>query len=231
MKTRIKKMSDDLLWIFYPTLCAACDRPLLMGEECLCTFCKYYLPRTHFHLQSINPVAKHFWGKVPIQAATSYYYFSKGEKVQRLIHKLKYKDRKDVGMYIGQLMGSDMKDSPFPKPDIVVPVPLHEKKLKLRGYNQSDFIAEGFAKSMNAVFEPQMVYRNKETETQTRKHRFDRYMNMDNVFSINKELAASDKNILLIDDVITTGSTLISCAEALFLHLVTINLPIRSTYD
>ena len=84
-------MSDDLLWIFYPTLCAACDRPLLMGEECLCTFCKYYLPRTHFHLQSINPVAKHFWGKVPIQAATSYYYFSKGEKVQRLIHKLKYK--------------------------------------------------------------------------------------------------------------------------------------------
>ena len=212
---QIKKATDDLLWIFYPTLCAACDRPLIMGEECLCTFCKFYLPRTHFHLQAINPVIKHFWGKIPIEAATSYYYFSKGEKVQRLIHKLKYKDRKDVGKYVGQLMGSDILGSQFPIPDLVVPVPLHEKKLKLRGYNQSDFIAEGFAKSIGAIFEPQLVYRNRETETQTRKHRFERYLNMDNVFNVNSGLAASDKNILLIDDVITTGSTLISCAEAI----------------
>lgn len=206
---------DDLLWIFYPTICAACERPLISGEECLCTFCRFSLPRTNFHLESINPVIKHFWGKVPVEAATSYYYFSKGESVQRMIHKLKYKDRKDVGVFVGEMMGADLRSSRFSGADLIVPVPLHEKKLKIRGYNQSDCIAEGMASKLGAVFEPAIIYRKAETETQTRKHRFERYSNVENVFEVNRDLLPADKHILLVDDVITTGSTLISCTEAL----------------
>ena len=214
-KSNLKSYADDLLWIFYPEICAACERPLLTGEKCLCTFCKFSLPKTNFHLEKINPVVKHFWGKVPIEAATSYYYFSKGERVQKLIHKLKYKNRQDIGNFVGEMMGMEIKDSVFGTADIIVPVPLHEKKLKTRGYNQSDGIAEGLASSLGKLFEPKMVYRKIETQTQTKKHRFERYSNVENVFSVNENLIIQGKHIILVDDVITTGSTLISCAEAL----------------
>lgn len=212
---KIKGYADDLLWIFYPKICAACERPLLQGEDCLCTFCKYYLPKTNFHHEKINPVVKHFWGKVPIEAATSYYYFTKGEKVQRMIHNLKYKDRKDVGRLVGELMGAELVNSSFPKTDMIVSVPLHEKKLKARGYNQSDCIAEGLASQTGLLFEPKLIYRNKETTSQTKKHRYERYSNVENVFEVNRDFLPDNKHILLVDDVITTGSTLIACAESL----------------
>jgi ComF family protein len=201
--------------MMYPTLCAACGKPLFHGEECICTPCRFHLPRTGFHLFNGNPVVKHFWGKVKVESATAYYYFNKGERVQRLIHQLKYKGRKDVGIFIGNLMGNELKKSEFEKVDLVVPVPLHISKLKKRGYNQSDCFAEGLASGLNKKFSNAVVSRMEATETQTRKHRFERYKNVDNIFDVIDADAVSGKNILLVDDVITTGSTLISCAEAL----------------
>jgi len=215
MKNRLFRFADDLVWMMYPSLCAACGRPLFTGEECICTPCRFNLPRTNFHLLPSNAVEQHFWGKVPIRNATAYYYFGKGERVQRLIHHLKYKGRKDVGSFIGRLMGREFIKSPFSAIDLVVPVPLHQSKLRIRGYNQSDCLAEGLAQGMNKEFSFNALARTLATSTQTRKHRFERYKNVENIFRVPDSNAVQGKNILLVDDVITTGSTLISCAEAI----------------
>ncbi len=215
MKNKLFRFADDLLWMMYPSLCAACGRPLFTGEECICTPCRFHLPRTGFHLHSDNPVMQHFWGKVPVINATAYYYFNKGERVQRLIHQLKYKGRKDVGEFIGRIMGAELLKSNFNKIELVVPVPLHISRMRERGYNQSDYFARGLAKGLKKDYSLNALVRTQATSTQTRKLRFERYQNVDNIFHVADENAVKNKCILLIDDVITTGSTLISCTEAL----------------
>ncbi len=215
MKNKIIRFAEDLLWMMYPSLCAACGKPLYTGEECICTPCRFHLPRTGFHLLDDNPVIQHFWGKSPVKKATAYYYFGKGERVQRLIHHLKYKNRKDVGDFIGRLMGSELQKSAFNAIDLVVPVPLHTSRLRQRGYNQSDYFAEGLAKGLKKNISFNALLRTEATSTQTRKHRFERYKNVENIFHVNNENEVKNKSILLVDDVITTGSTLISCADAL----------------
>jgi len=205
---------SDLLWILFPQLCASCDKALNAGETCLCTYCRFHLPKTNFHIQEDNPVAKHFWGKVNIHAAAAYYYFSKGEKIQHLVHQLKYKGNKAVGNFVGEMYGVDLKRSTlFSSVEIVVPVPLHASKLRKRGYNQSDFFAEGLSRSMEIPFSAHALKRNLATETQTRKHRYERFENVDRVFEVDKPELLKGKHVLLVDDVITTGSTLTSCAE------------------
>lgn len=211
---KILNLADDLLWLLYPELCAACSRPLFRGEECICTFCRYKLPKTHFHELKENPVVKHFWGKIPVRHATSYYHFSKGEKVQKLIHQLKYKGRQDVGVFIGRSMGIELRDW-LKQSDLIIPVPLHSDRLRKRGYNQSECFADGLAEGSGLPVNTRSLIRSKATETQTAKHRFERYMNMENVFTVKEPEAVYSKKILLVDDVITTGSTLISCAEKL----------------
>ena len=214
MKGNLVQFADDFLWMMYPTLCAACGRPLFRGEECICTPCRFHLPRTGYHLFPSNPVMKNFWGKVKVEQASAYYYFSKGERVQRLIHQLKYKGRKDVGIFTGKLMGEELRKSEFNNADLVVPVPLHKSRYRQRGYNQSDCFAEGLAEGLKINFSFHALERREATSTQTRKHRFERYKNVDNIFQVSDENLLIGKNILIVDDVITTGSTLISCAEA-----------------
>jgi ComF family protein len=161
-----------------------------------------------------NPVVKHFWGKIPVHHATSYYHFSKGEKVQKLIHQLKYKGRQDVGHFIGKTMGLELRDW-MTRSDLIIPVPLHEARLKKRGYNQSECFADGLSEGSGITVNSKSLIRSKATETQTAKHRFERYKNMEEVFFVKEPEAIYGKNILLVDDVITTGSTLIACAEKL----------------
>ena len=207
---------SDLLWILFPELCASCDKALNSGEVCLCTYCRFHLPKTNFHLQKENPIVKHFWGKVDVNAAAAYYYFSKGEKVQHLIHQLKYQGKKEVGNFVGEAYGTDLKRSAlFATAEIVVPVPLHATKLRNRGFNQSDFFAQGLSVAMNIPWSPDALKRNLATETQTRKHRYERYENVDRVFEVNKPELMEGKHVLLVDDVVTTGSTFTSCAEAI----------------
>ncbi len=207
---------DGLAYLVFPETCPACEAALRRGEKCLCTSCRFRLPRTHYHKDAENPVVKHFWGKVRIEAASAYYHFGKGEKVQRLIHHLKYKGRKDVGEFVGELFGYEiMQVNAFSAVDTIVPVPLHPAKLRQRGYNQSDSFAEGIARAMAVKFDPGGLKRVRATETQTRKHRYERYENVNRVFEVAEPGAIQGKHILLVDDVITTGSTLIACAEAL----------------
>ena len=215
MIRKLLRPAEDLLWMMFPALCAACGKPLFTGEECICTPCRFHLPRTGFHREKDNPVVKQFWGKVKIREATAYYYFSKGERVQRLIHQLKYKGRKDVGLIIGKLMGLELRNSIYEEVDLIIPVPLHKSRFRLRGYNQSDCFAEGLSSGLKKNFSTTALFRREATSTQTRKHRFERYKNVENIFSVSDADQIEGKRILLVDDVITTGSTLISCAEAL----------------
>ena len=213
---QIQVWLDDLLWLVYPELCVSCEKPLNTGEKCLCTSCRFHLPKTNFHLEEENPVVKHFWGKVKVEAAASYFLFTKGEKVQHLIHQLKYKKRKDIGVFVGELYGYDLKKSEkFSSVDVIMPVPLHPKKLRQRGYNQSECFAEGLSQSLKIPFDSKSLKRGIATETQTRKHRYERYENVDKVFSVARPEHIRGKHVLLVDDVITTGSTLVACAEAL----------------
>jgi ComF family protein len=210
------KLLSDLVWILYPELCAACNRALHSGESCICTYCRYHLPKTNFHLDKENPVEKQFWGKVEVQAAAACYYFGKGEKVQHLIHQLKYGGRKDVGLFVGENYGCDLKQSDFfAGVEVIIPVPLHHSKLRKRGFNQSDCFAQGLAKAMHIPFFTGALKRNLATATQTRKHRYERFRNVDRVFEVTSKKLIEGKHVLLVDDVLTTGSTLTSCAEVI----------------
>ncbi len=165
-----------------------------------------------------NRVAKLFYGRVDLSAAASCFDFKKAERVQRLLHELKYQGHQEVGKLLGRIFGHQLVASPFFKDtDIVIPVPLHPDKKKKRGYNQAEALAEGIAEAMEVPMDIQSLFRSVDTETQTRKSRIERYENMRNVFKISHPEHILDKTILLVDDVVTTGATLEACAERLLL--------------
>lgn len=202
--------------LLFPLGCSSCGKSLYKGETSICTYCLFRLPKTYFHLTPDNPVAKMFWGRVSIRAATSYYTFNKGGKVQRLIHQLKYKGQTDVGLKLGNMYGHELlKNLDFSSVDIIVPVPLHKKRLKERGYNQSTYFAIGLAETMRLPTNVDVLFRKYESETQTKKSRFTRWKNVEQLFEMKNEEAIAYKHILLVDDVVTTGATLEACAQAL----------------
>jgi ComF family protein len=186
---------------------------LFKSEESICTYCLYHLPRTNFHFRTDNPVSKLFWGRVPVFSAASFYSFSKGGKVQHLIHQLKYRGKKEVGTTLGKRYGNELKASPlFSSVNLVIPVPLHLKKLKKRGYNQSETFAQGLAQTLKVETSAESIQRLYASQTQTKKSRFARWKNVEEVFKVTMPEKLKGKHILLVDDVVTTGSTLEACA-------------------
>ncbi len=207
---------DDFISLLFPKICAACGNSLWKQEETVCLSCEFHLPRTNFHLALENPVSQLFWGRINLESAAAFLYFNKGNKVQRLIHQLKYKGRKDIGIYLGRQYGQHLKYSPFFQTvQLIVPVPLHPKKLLQRGYNQSEQFAIGLGETMKIPVDPYAISRKKETETQTKKSRFRRWQNVAGVFDVINPGSMEMKHVLLVDDVITTGATLESCIHAL----------------
>ena len=215
----------DFFNLFYPNLCSACGRALNTGERYVCSVCLWRLPKTNFHLQEDNPVFRRFWGKTNVASAASYVFFDKGEKVQRMLHSLKYQGNTALGIFLGELYGTELKSSPlFSSCDGIVPVPLHLKKIRTRGYNQSDFIAEGLSNALGIPMYKKFLQRTVATATQTRKSRYARFENVDDVFRLNVRQRTDStgrgekinaKHFLLVDDIITTGSTLEACASCL----------------
>lgn len=202
--------------LIYPDLCAVCDSPLMHGEEVLCTRCSYKLPRTRNWNESDNEVAKIFWGRVYLLHACSFFYFRKGSRYQKLLHKLKYADRKDIGRYLGQQFGRELLAvDQLSNISAIIPVPLHPKKLRKRGYNQSEWIALGLSDTMSIPIITNALQRIVYTETQTRKGRLERWDNVSEVFAIAHKEKIKGKHILLVDDVVTTGATLEACAQVL----------------
>jgi ComF family protein len=207
---------NPILSLLLPRTCPACSRILKDWEECLCLVCLGKLPVTRFHEESGNKMAEMFWGRVRLQQATAWFYFRKGSIYQDALHKLKYNDRPDIGFLLGRQYGYELNQSRvFIKPDLMVPVPLNPKKLRLRGYNQSDAIAKGLSAGLKISMDQTVLTRPMQTATQTRKSRYDRYLNVSGKFRVADPALLENKHILIIDDVITTGATLEACAEEL----------------
>ncbi len=202
--------------LIYPPICKGCDEPLLGGEYLICLHCISDFPKTNFHLEKDNPVEKMFWGRTQIERAASAYFFTKKGSLQNLLHQLKYHGLKDVGVVLGELYGRDLKNVDWVKQaDGLIPVPLHPKKYKIRGYNQSLMIAEGLSNITGIPFYAQKLVRQKHSASQTKKGRYERYENVKEVFVAKDEGFFKGKHWILVDDVITTGSTLEACSEAL----------------
>lgn len=207
---------NDFVSLFFPVTCMACGKSLFKNENSICTWCSYHLPKSNFHLINDNPVAKIFWGRINIHAAAAFYTFNKGGRVQHLIHQLKYKGQQHVGVSLGKLYGYELRNSvDFKGIDIIIPVPLHSKKQRKRGYNQSTCFAQGLAETMGLTVNSTVLFRSAASETQTKKSRFTRWKNVERIFYTKNEEQLTDKHILLVDDVITTGATLEACAQAL----------------
>jgi ComF family protein len=213
---QVKQLALDVIGLLFPNLCNACGMHLYGGEKVICLHCLHDLPFTDFHLHQDNLVAKQLWGRLPFEAAMAMLYFKKGTKTQQLIHNLKYNGQTAVGVTLGNLLAIKLNESPYYQAiDYIIPVPLHQKKERQRGYNQSSYIADGIAERMNVPVSKNQLIRNKLTETQTKKSRYSRYENMLTVFEITDSAMLQNKHILLIDDVITTGSTIEACGNSL----------------
>ena len=207
---------NDLLEFFYPTLCVTCGNRLVMQEKFLCFECWNDLPVTNFHQQPGNKVEQLFWGRTKIESATAFFTYKKGSNYQHLIHYIKYKGMKELGFETGRRFGFVLNDSDqFKTIDAIVPVPLHPVKQKKRGYNQSEWIGKGISETMQKPLVVNNLIRQVYTSTQTRKNRFERWGNVENIFGVNNPEEFEGKHIILIDDVVTTGSTLEACAELL----------------
>ncbi len=205
-----------LLSLFYPDCCAGCNTPLFTHENAVCTSCIENLPRTKFLDDPENEVEKIFWGRVPVLAAGSFLFFVKGGILQNMLHQLKYKSHTVVGEELGRLAGGALLNSNrFNAIDCVVPIPLHEKKLKKRGYNQCSFIGEKIAEQLNADYNDFALLKVTHNESQTRKSKFQRWLNVKTIFQIAEPESIQNKHVLLIDDVVTTGSTLEAAAQKL----------------
>ncbi len=172
------------------------------------------LPRTGFELIDDDPVSQTFWGRVRLEKATSLYYYRKGEILQQLLHRLKYKGNYQMGQVLGKQMGNALTQAGFMvNIDMIIPVPLHEKKLRLRGYNQSEHIAIGLSQVSGVEVVKNSLVRTVHTESQTRKGRFERWENVGNIFSVINPESLNGKHLLIIDDVVTTGATLEACVQ------------------
>jgi ComF family protein len=211
-----KELKNSLLHILFPHVCDGCGSDLINEESTLCIKCIAEMPGTNFHLHTNNPVEKIFWGRVPITGATAQYYFTKESLMQSLMHQVKYKGNKELGKQLGRLMGYDLqKSNRFNTVDLLVPLPLFPSKEKRRGYNQATVLCEGIAEIMNIEIASDVIVRTQYTETQTRKGRIERWQNMEGKFELVNPEKIRNKNILLVDDVITTGATLEACAHEL----------------
>lgn len=210
------KWFKHLLDIIYPRSCEACNEALLGGENLICINCLIDLPRTNSHLEIIEKLSNRFWGKIPVSNNITFLKYSKKGKVQKLLHELKYRNKPEIGNYLGKIYGLDLKQIEFDKKiDFLVGVPLHPTKLLQRGYNQADCIAEGLSEVLNVPFDTMSVKRREYTETQTKKSRYERFLNVENIFEVTDIDKIKDKKIAIVDDVLTTGSTIESLGATL----------------
>ncbi|NCC98534.1 MAG: ComF family protein [Bacteroidia bacterium] len=212
----MKQYLLDLLRLVYPELCLVCGGYLVEGEKCICLECIHKLPKTGYHLICDNMAEQLLWGRVKIEYGTALCRFQKGNSVQKVLHQLKYKGEKELGIILGQSFGYEIQGSNISKVDAIIPVPLHPDKLKKRGYNQSEQIAIGLSEVLNIPIINDLLYRKLANSTQTKKNVYERWENSQNIFDIKENrLSLCGKHILLVDDVITTGATIEACTEVL----------------
>ena len=216
MKNPILLLSEDLLNLFYPRLCPSCSTAGLPMDLVICLDCQVHLPYTRYPVSADNPFSSRVWGRIPLVAGTALLSFSKGGRVQHLLHQLKYRGRQDVGIYLGKVLGAGLRKAPAMQDvELILPIPLHSRRLKERGYNQSACFAEGLSESMGVPWSADFLVRTRQTATQTRKSRLERMENVAQAFEVVRPDDLAHKHVLLVDDVLTTGATLETCGELL----------------
>ncbi|MDR1758669.1 MAG: ComF family protein [Bacteroidales bacterium] len=213
---KITSLLDQVISFFYPKLCPACGRALQQHEEIICMYCMVHLPETDYYLQEDNPLCFLFHGRVPITQVCSLLFYKKGNLVQHLLHHLKYKGDKEIGEVLGFYFGQKLATSSlYADADMILPIPLHPKKLRARGYNQSECIAQGLGRGMSKPCRNDILVRDIFTQTQTKKNRFRRWENVKDVFKISDYKDINHKKVILCDDVLTTGATIEAAARQL----------------
>ncbi|MBS1615255.1 MAG: ComF family protein [Bacteroidetes bacterium] len=214
--TLLRELTYGASHLLFPRLCEGCREPLLRQEEVLCLSCLAALPRTRFHHRADNEAALRLAGRVAYEQATAFCYFSNGGLLQHLLHRLKYAGRKNIGTYLGTQAALDLLETTWMGDiNVIVPVPLHPKKERLRGYNQSVWIAKGMARLLQVPLAEKALRRTRHTESQTQKNREERIHNVRGAFEANGAVLPPEAHVLLVDDVLTTGATLEAASAAL----------------
>lgn len=194
-------------------MCVSCGRRLAATERHLCCECLRGLPRTNYHLKTPNPLEQIFWGLIPVEKATGFFFYS-GVNTRGIIHKLKYYHNPRVGEYLARVMVDEIRGSGFfDGVDVIVPVPLALRRFLHRGYNQCEWVARGIGAELGLPVETNVVKRVRNNPTQTRVDVTDRWGNVEGVFKLNEGWRVTGKHVLLVDDVITTGATTVTCAQ------------------
>lgn len=207
---------DDFISLLFPRLCYACGNQLMRNENLICTECFVVIPRTNYHFIEDNPVAQLFWGRCLIEKAAAFSYYNKGSRIRKLIHNMKYNGIREIGYDLGRLYGLSLKTSGFINDiDIIIPVPLHPMKERIRGFNQSETISMGIADVTRLPVDIKSLARILVSVTQTKRSRYERWTNVEGIFQVIDSKSIMGKHILLVDDVITTGSTIESCTNEL----------------
>lgn len=210
------KWLHDFSHLFFPHTCAGCGYDLLENDQAICLRCQANLPETGFFALSGNPIEKLFYGRLEVKLAGAGYYFTKNSVLQQLIHQLKYNGNQEVGRQLGQWLGIQLKSSGrFGEIDALIPLPLFPAKEKKRGYNQAAVLSEGMADVLKLPVLKNIVHRGRFTDTQTKKGRSERWVNVDGSFEISDPYQLENKKLLLVDDVITTGATIEACGNAI----------------
>lgn len=215
LPTKIGEYLKDLL---FPRLCTVCGKRLCVSEKVLCVDCLHHLPRTEYHLQRGNPCEQIFYHRVKgLQQAAAYFYYERDNKYKNILWNLKYRGQTEIGRVMGCIMAEEIRltSSFFEGIDVIIPVPLSKQKQKKRGYNQCNFIVEGISGKTGIPVGKQYLLRTIDNESQTHKTRLERQENVEHIFEVRHGEELKGKHILLVDDVLTTGATLLSCASAL----------------
>ena len=209
-------MFKSIINLFFPPVCAGCHSFLLSNENVICTLCRHNIPLTNHHLNPENESFKKFYGRIPVEHSSALLYFHKKGIVQELIHNLKYKGQEEIGTVLGEWYAEDLKNSTvIQSVDEIIPVPLHKRKLRERGYNQVTNFGLELSKNLNIPYKSNILVRNVYSKTQSKKTLLSRSDGIDTIFDVVFTDKDHNKHFLLIDDVITTGSTLEACSHAL----------------
>ena len=207
---------QDFVSLFFPAYCLGCRCPMVKGESIICTKCLFEMPKNEYHKEIENPLQQRLSLRFPVKYAIALLKFTKNGTVQHLLHELKYKNHPEIGIVFGRICAEKLMESSRHKCiDLIIPVPLHSSRRRRRGYNQSAKFAAGISERLNLPFSDELLIRKLRTETQTHKTKLTRWENMNGVFALRSNSNLKGVRILLVDDVITTGSTLEACSEIL----------------
>ena len=241
MPTLLRKLWSDFVGVLFPRTCIVCGRTLVPSEQVCCTHCTLEMPLTHYKACEGNPIERIFWGKIPVVRANAFMEYQPHTNYARIITHLKYNNRPDIGIYLGRLVAEDLLNTDFFKGiDLIIPLPLAKSRLFSRGYNQSKCIAKGIQQLVNIPIETTHIRRSRANKKQTQTHKHLRHENVKDIFSLTvpcpsdtvstlsplemlnpipvstpSQHPLTNKHVLLLDDIITTGASLLSCGKVL----------------